>query len=66
MLYKPRTETTELLFLKSLNNRMNLSEKDQQHYFSLKKGNEEELLFDTLTEKHCLILTYQTPSIYIF
>jgi len=59
MIYKSRTEAIELLILKSLNNRMDLSEKEKQHYVSLKKGYEGELLFDTLTEKlqcDCLIL----------
>lgn len=57
--YKPRTESTELLILRFLNTRMNLSEKDKQYYFNLKKGYEGEVMFDTLTEKltcKCLIL----------
>ena len=54
MPYKSRTESAELLILKSLNTRMNLSEKDKQHYFNLKKGYKGEILFDSLTEKlHC-------------
>ena len=51
MPYKPRTESTELLILRSLHTRMNLSEKDKQHYFNLKKGYEGEVMFDSLTEK---------------
>ena len=38
---------------------MNLSEKDKQHYYNLKKGYEGEVMFDSLTEKltcDCLIL----------
>jgi Nuclease-related domain len=57
--YKPRTESAELLILKSLNTRMNLSDKDKQHYFNLKKGYEGEIMFDLLTEKlqcECFIL----------
>lgn len=59
MPYKSRTESTELLILGSLNIRMNLSDKDRQHYFNLKKGYEGEVIFDSLTEKlqcECLIL----------
>ena len=54
MPYKSRTESAELLILKSLNTRMNLSEKNKQHYFNLKKGYKGEVLFDSLTESlHC-------------
>lgn len=59
MIYKPRTESTELLLFRSLNTRMNLSEKDKQYYYSLEKGYEGEVMFDTLTEKlqiECLIV----------
>jgi len=59
MSYKPRTESTELIILRFLNTRMTLSEKDKHHYFSLKKGYEGEIMFDSLTEKlscECLIL----------
>jgi hypothetical protein len=59
MAYKPRTESEELLILRSLNTRMNLSVKDKQHYFNLKKGYEGEEMFDTLTENlqcECFIL----------
>jgi hypothetical protein len=59
MLYKSRTESTELLILRSLNTRMDLSNKDRQHYFNLEKGYEGEVLFDTFTEKlqsECYIL----------
>lgn len=59
MLYKPRTESFDLLILKSLAARMSLSIKDEQLYFALKKGYEGERLFDSWTEKlqcECLIL----------
>jgi len=59
MAYKPRSESKELIILRSLNTRMTLPEKDRQHYFSLKKGYEGELMFDVLTEKlqcECYIL----------
>ncbi|MFF2448812.1 nuclease-related domain-containing protein [Neobacillus sp. NPDC058068] len=59
MAYKPRTKSTELIILGFLNTRMNLPEKDKQHYFSLKKGYEGEVMFDSLTEKlqcECYIL----------
>ena len=59
MPYKPRTESDDLLIMKTLNTRMNLSSKDKQHYFNLKKGYEGEVVFDSFTEKlqcDCLIL----------
>ncbi|MFT8321605.1 MAG: NERD domain-containing protein, partial [Bacillus sp. (in: firmicutes)] len=59
MLFKPRMESTELLLLKCLNKRMNLSVKDKQRYYNLKKGYEGEVMFDLLTEKlacDCMIL----------
>jgi hypothetical protein len=59
MAYKPRSEPKELKILKALNNRMMLLEKDKQHLFTLKKGYEGEVMFDTLTEKlkcECYIL----------
>ena len=79
MPYKSRTESAELLILRSLNTRMNLSDKDKQHYFNLKKGYEGEVIFDSLTEKlqcECLILndlllklnntTFQIDTLIIF
>jgi hypothetical protein len=59
MPYKSRNESIELLILKTLNSRISLSDKDKQYYFNLKKGNEGEILLDTLTDKlqcECLIL----------
>ena len=59
MLYKSRSESAELLILRSLNARMNLPAKDKQHYFNLQKGYEGEVLFDSETAKlqcECFIL----------
>lgn len=59
MPFKSRTKSTELLVLEILNSRMNLSEKDKNHYLYLKKGFEGEVMFDLLTEKlqcDCLII----------
>jgi hypothetical protein len=59
MAYKSRTESKELRVMKSLFYRMDLSEKDKQYYYNLKKGYEGEVLFDSLTEMlqcECLIL----------
>lgn len=50
MVYKSRTEHVELLILKYLNNRLNLSDKDKQYYTNLNKGYEGELLFDSFCE----------------
>nr|WP_106783978.1 nuclease-related domain-containing protein [Lysinibacillus timonensis] len=50
MILKTRAESLELNILKSLNNRIILSEKDRQYYLNLKKGYEGELLFDTILE----------------
>ncbi|WHY69058.1 nuclease-related domain-containing protein [Neobacillus sp. SuZ13] len=59
MAYKPRFESKELKILRVLNKRMMLSEKDKQHFFTLKKGFEGEVMFDKLTEElqcECYIL----------
>ncbi|WP_071393145.1 nuclease-related domain-containing protein [Bacillus tuaregi] len=59
MPYKSRTEPIELLIMESLYNRVELSEKEQKQYSSLKKGYKGEVLFDKLTETlqcDCLIL----------
>jgi len=59
MLYKSRTESQDLLILKSLNVRMNLPDKDKHHYLNLKKGYEGEVIFDSSVEKlecDCFIL----------
>ncbi|PLS01370.1 nuclease-related domain-containing protein [Neobacillus cucumis] len=59
MAYKPRFESADLKILGYLNKRMVLPEKDRQHYLTLKKGYEGEVMFDEMTEKlscDCLIL----------
>ncbi|WP_390285435.1 nuclease-related domain-containing protein [Ureibacillus sp. GCM10028918] len=79
MIIKSRSEPNELVILKALRNRMNLSKTDQQNYTSLKKGFEGELLFDLLLEKlecDCFVLndlllktnnqTFQIDSLIIF
>ncbi|MBY0121952.1 nuclease-related domain-containing protein [Bacillus sp. S/N-304-OC-R1] len=48
---KPRSISNELVIMRSLNNRMELSEKDKRHYSNLEKGYQGELIFDQLTEK---------------
>ncbi|MGM0834523.1 MAG: nuclease-related domain-containing protein [Bacillota bacterium] len=56
---KTRTESAELVILRSLNTRMELSEKDKQHYHYLQKGYDGEVKFDSLTENlqcECIIL----------
>ena len=59
MFYKERAETTELQILRSLNNRMQLSDTDKQYYNYLQKGYHGEQQFDSLTKVlqcECLIL----------
>ncbi|WP_066060206.1 nuclease-related domain-containing protein [Robertmurraya korlensis] len=59
MIYKSRSESSELQILEALNTRMGLIEKDKQHYLVLRKGYDGEVLFDSMTEKldcDCLIL----------
>ena len=59
MAYKERKKPTELQVLESLNVRMELSEKEKQHYSNLQRGYEGEVMFDQMTEKldcDCLIL----------
>ncbi|PGY10020.1 nuclease-related domain-containing protein [Bacillus sp. AFS031507] len=59
MAYKPRVETGELLILRILNKRMNLTTEEQLHYKNKEKGFEGEVEFDLLTEKlqcECFIL----------
>jgi hypothetical protein len=59
MHYKSRNQSSELQVLKSLNNRMSLSENEKQHLFNLCKGHEGETMFDRLVEGlqcDCLIL----------
>lgn len=59
MAYKPRFETGELLILRILDKRMNLTAEEHQYYKNKEKGFEGEVQFDLLTEKllsDCLIL----------
>jgi hypothetical protein len=59
MEYKEREKPIELEVLEILDARMQLSEKDQQHHYNLKKGYEGELAFDELTRNlrcDCLVL----------
>src|SRR5690625_3820261 len=59
MLYKQRKKAYELNVLNYLDGRMKLSSKVKQYYFSLKKGYEGEIQFDSLTENlqcDCFIL----------
>ncbi|CEG28866.1 nuclease-related domain-containing protein [Bacillus sp. B-jedd] len=59
MIYKQRTESDELLKLRSLNARMELEVGKKQYYSNIKKGYEGEVMFDTHTEKlqcECLVL----------
>lgn len=59
MAYKSRIESDELLILRILDKRMNLTAEDHQNYKNKEKGFEGEVQFDLLTEKlqsDCLIL----------
>ena len=56
---KSRIKPKELLILEQLHKRLKLPNQFKQYYFSLKKGYEGEIIFDSLTEKlqcECLIL----------
>ncbi|MBP2242781.1 hypothetical protein J2Z40_003361 [Cytobacillus eiseniae] len=48
MFLKERKEPVELLILRSLNNRMNLTANEQQQYSNIKKGYEGEVHFDSV------------------
>jgi hypothetical protein len=50
MVYKSRTESKELLTLRSLKLRMELSDKDAKKYYSVEKGFEGERMFDEFLE----------------
>ena len=59
MFYKQREQSTELLMFDVLEKRMTLSDKNKNHYLSLKKGYEGEKLFDSFLERikgDCFIL----------
>jgi hypothetical protein len=50
MLIRPREISAELVILRILNRKMNLTEKEKLHYFILEKGYEGEVKFDSLTK----------------
>ncbi|GAE27041.1 hypothetical protein JCM9140_3153 [Halalkalibacter wakoensis JCM 9140] len=50
MLLKARSESKELLVMRSLHTRMNLSEKNKLRYLNLEKGYEGEVKFDSLVD----------------
>jgi Nuclease-related domain len=50
MLLKSRAESLELLIMRSLNTRMEFTEKEKFHYSNLEKGYEGEVNFDSLAE----------------
>ena len=50
MLVKKRSESNELMVLRSLSLRMNLSKKEKHRYFNLEKGYQGEVIFDHLLE----------------
>lgn len=50
MFLKIRSESDELMTLRALNTRMELTEKDRFHYLNLEKGYEGEVKFDRLAE----------------
>lgn len=59
MIFKPRIESAELRIFRSLNFRMDLSDKDASYYWQLEKGYIGELMFDAWSEDlstNCLIL----------
>ncbi|MGN7178844.1 nuclease [Paenibacillus sp. FSL R5-0490] len=51
MLLKRRFPSDELWYMRYLNTRMELTEKEKQHWANLEKGYEGEVKFDLLTEK---------------
>lgn len=51
MIIKARTEPLPLKILRILKSRMEFSEKDEQHYFTMDKGYQGELQFDAMLEK---------------
>ena len=50
MILKSRAESDELLKMRSLNTRLELTEKEKFHYLNLEKGYEGEVKFDLLAE----------------
>ncbi|MCH6265301.1 nuclease-related domain-containing protein [Neobacillus citreus] len=56
---KSRRETEELLMLRALNPRINLSDKDGRKYYTLEKGYQGEVMFDAITQElknNCIVL----------
>ncbi|MDR7239081.1 nuclease-related domain-containing protein [Neobacillus drentensis] len=51
MILRSRTESEELLKLRSLNTLMGLTQEERFHYFNLEKGYEGEVKFDRMAEK---------------
>ncbi|MGG3564581.1 nuclease-related domain-containing protein [Neobacillus rhizosphaerae] len=51
MLLKPRYKSNELIIMKSLFMRTNLSPKDKKYYLKLEKGYQGEVMFDQYTSK---------------
>ncbi|MFD0826810.1 nuclease-related domain-containing protein [Neobacillus sp. M.A.Huq-85] len=59
MFYKPRPVPIDLIKMRSLHARMNLTPTERKYYLNREKGFEGEVMFDKLTEKlesDCLIL----------
>ncbi|MED1472617.1 nuclease-related domain-containing protein [Bacillus salipaludis] len=59
MFYKPRPVPIDLIKMRSLHARMNLTPTERKYYLNREKGFEGEVMFDKLTEKlesNCLIL----------
>ncbi len=50
MILKSRTESDELLKMRSLNTRMELTYEERSHYYNLEKGYEGEVKFDRMVE----------------
>ncbi|MHC0036662.1 nuclease-related domain-containing protein [Pseudoneobacillus sp. C159] len=50
MILKERSESEELLILRSLNTRMELTDKEKQHYVNLERGYEGEVKFDLMAK----------------
>jgi hypothetical protein len=53
MLLRGRTESDELMAMRYLNTRMELTKKEKFRYLTLEKGYEGELKFDLLAESSC-------------
>ena len=70
MIFKQRSEPLELVLYRFLNNRMDLSENDKKHYWTINKGYEGEVRSDiwllNLTDNwlvlHDLLLEYNKST----